>query len=77
MKKKIRNIKQSLKSFNMYMPKYQLAVDEMALAVNQIKVDIRERLNALIRETDHSFALENYEYVTKILNNDDIARIYR
>jgi hypothetical protein len=28
-------------------------------------------------ETDHNFTLENYEYITKTLENDSISRIYR
>lgn len=59
------------------MPKYQMRVDDSALAVNQIKVDIKERLNSFFIETDHHFALDNYEYVTKTLNNDMIMKIYK
>lgn len=33
-KSKIRDIKESLKSFNIYMPKYQLSIEDINLAVN-------------------------------------------
>lgn len=45
--------------------------------MNQIKVDIKERLNSFFTETDHSFALTNYEYVTKTQTNEAIAKIYK
>lgn len=59
------------------MPKYQMKIEDMALAINQIKVDIKERLGQFFVETDHSFTLENYDYITKTLENDSIARIYK
>jgi hypothetical protein len=59
------------------MPKYQLRLDDPSLAMNQIKVDIRERLNSFFVETDHSFALANYEYVTKTLTQEVIGKIYK
>lgn len=54
-----------------------MRVEDMQLAMNQIKVDIKERLNGFFYETDHSFAMENYEFVTKTLNNSEIIRIYK
>ena len=45
--------------------------------MNQIKVDIRERVHALIKETNHAFALENYEYLQKVHLNESIAKIYK
>ena len=59
------------------MPKYQVRVDDVTHVTNQIKVDVRERLNAFFVETDHSFALQNYEYVTKTLENESIIKIYK
>lgn len=77
LRKQIRDIKENLKQFNVYMPKYQLNIGDWDLAVNQIKVDVRERLNGFFTETDHSFALQNYEYVTKTLDNELVAKIYK
>lgn len=54
-----------------------MRVEDMQLAMNQIKVDIKERLNGFFYETDHSFALDNYEFVTKTLNNNEIIKIYK
>lgn len=31
--------------------------------MNQIKVDVKERIHACMKETNHSFALENYDYI--------------
>ena len=59
------------------MPKYAIAIPDMPLATNQIKVDIRERINALIRETNHAFALDNYEYLQNVHMNESIAKIYK
>lgn len=54
-----------------------MKVDDMALALNQIKVDIKERLNSFFKETDHTFALTNYEYLTKTPQSEEITRIYK
>ena len=75
--KQIRGIRQNLSSFNIYMPKYQMKIEDMSLAINQIKVDIKERLSSFFIETDHSFSLENYDYITNTLENDQIGKIYR
>ncbi len=75
--KQIRGIRQNFEAFNIYMPKYQMKIEDMSLAINQIKVDIKERLSSFFVETDHNFTLENYDYITKTLENDSIARIYR
>lgn len=77
LKNQIRDIRTNLKTFNIYMPKYQMKVEDMPLAINQIKDDIRERLNHFFKETDHNFALGNYEYITKTLQNEPIIKIYR
>ena len=45
------------------MPKYALGIEDISLAINQIKVDIKERIHSFMRETNHSFSLENYEYI--------------
>jgi hypothetical protein len=75
--KQVRDIKENLKSFDVYMPKYQVQVGDWELAMNQIKVDVRERLNGFFTQTDHSFALLNYEYVTSALDNEVVAKIYK
>ena len=51
-----------------------MKIEDMALAINQIKVDIKERLGQYFVETDHNFALENYDYITKNLENDSISK---
>jgi len=59
------------------MPKFQMKIEDLSLAVNQIKVDLKERLSSFFQETDHGFTLENYEYITETLENEQIAKIYR
>ena len=54
-----------------------MKIEDMSLAINQIKVDIKERLSSFFVETDHNFSLENYDYITKTLENDSISKIYR
>ena len=41
--KQIRHIRDDLKQFNTYMPKYQMKIEDMVLAINQIKIDLKER----------------------------------
>lgn len=43
-KSKVKDIKDRLKAFNIYMPKYALSIEDINLAINQIKVDIKERV---------------------------------
>ena len=59
------------------MPKYSLSVEDPNLAINQIKVDIRERVQGFIRETNHSFSLDNYNYVLNVHMNEQISKIYK
>lgn len=40
-------------------------------------MDIRERVNSFIQESSHKFSLENYDYVTKIHDNDMVKLIYK
>ncbi|CDW89554.1 UNKNOWN [Stylonychia lemnae] len=77
LQQKIKNIKNSLKQFNVYMPKYALQIEDMSLATNQIKVDLKERITSFIRETNHQLALDNYDYVVNIQQNEAIAKIYK
>ena len=54
-----------------------MKIEDISLAINQIKVDIKERLSSFFQETDHVFTIENYEYITETLENESIAKIYR
>jgi len=56
-KEQVKNITKDLKEFNIYMPKYQLKVQDIQNVVSQIKTDIRDRLQSYFLETDHSFSL--------------------
>ena len=76
-REQIRSIRRNLNEFKIYMPKYQMKVNDMSLAINQIKVDIKERLSSFFQETDHTFSLENYDYILKSHNNEYVAKIYK
>lgn len=54
-----------------------MKIDDLQQAINQIKIDIKERLHHYFSPTDHSFALQNYEYLTKTLENKAIVKIYK
>ena len=45
-KEQVKNITKDLKEFNIYMPKYQLKVQDIQNVVSQIKTDIRDRLQS-------------------------------
>ena len=47
-----------------------------AEARKDIIVDLRERLNGYITKIDHSFALENYEYVIDNIHDTDTFRLF-
>ena len=49
----------------------------MSLATNQIKVDLKERISSFIRDTNHQFSLDNYDYVVNIQANESISKIYK
>ena len=76
-KEQVKNITSDLKEFNIYMPKYQLKIQDNQNAVSQIKTDIKDRLQSYFQETDHKFSLQNYEYVLNTHKNDKIARVYK
>jgi hypothetical protein len=76
-KEQVKNITKDLKEFNIYMPKYQFKVQDIENVVSQIKTDIRDRLQSYFTETDHTFSLQNYEYVLKTHHNPKIASVYK
>eukprot|EP00347_Sterkiella_histriomuscorum_P012972 403366506 len=39
--------------------------------------DIKDHLKAFMRETNHSFSLENYEYILNQQQNPDISKVYK
>jgi predicted nucleic acid-binding Zn-ribbon protein len=45
-KEQVKNITNDLKEFNVYMPKYQLKVQDIQNTVSQIKTDIKDRLQS-------------------------------
>ena len=76
-KEQVKSITNDLKEFNIYMPKYQLKIQDIQNAVSQIKTDIKDRLQSYFQETYHNFSLQNYEYVLKTHQNEKIARVYK
>jgi hypothetical protein len=49
----------------------------MNQAKQQIKVDLKERINSFIEKLDHSFGLENYHYILENVNDDLIKDVYK
>jgi predicted nucleic acid-binding Zn-ribbon protein len=45
-KEQVKSITNDLKEFNIYMPKYQLKIQDIQNAVSQIKTDIKDRLQS-------------------------------
>lgn len=76
-KEQVKNITKDLKEFNIYMPKYQIKVQDLENAMMQIRSEVKDRLNNLFSETDHTFSLQNYEYVLNTHQNPMIARVYK
>jgi len=50
MRAQVSNIRESLKSFNIYMPKYAMAVDDFDKVQANVRVDVRERINSVIKQ---------------------------
>jgi len=40
-------------------------------------VDLKERINSFMRDTDNKFSVHNYEYVLKELNNEHVKKVYK
>lgn len=77
--KKISYMKKSLENYQLYLPKARVIVSEEEMFKTQttIKVDVRERLNTFIEKIDHSFGLENYNWVQENIEDDSIKDIYK
>ena len=48
----IRRVKDQMKEFKLYMPKYTLADTDLEKIYHQIRVDLKERINAIIQPLD-------------------------
>ena len=77
LQKEVAKLKEGLDEFNTYLPATQIVMKERAKAEQDIKVDLRERLNSYIARVDHSFALANYEYIMANVTDEHIKNIYR
>jgi hypothetical protein len=51
----IRRIESKLKDFDQYMPKYALVDTDFDKIYHQIKVDLRERINGIIKQQDRKY----------------------
>ena len=76
-KSQIRKLSGGLEDFSLYLPSSRLVVSDLALAQQTIKVEMRERFKTLIERVDHSFGLENYNYVIESINDEHVKDIYR
>jgi hypothetical protein len=58
------------------MPKVKVRVDDYPDTIRKIKLHLNEKIDKHIERVDNSFAIENYEYVTKQLENPRLKHIY-
>lgn len=72
-----KDIKRDLEKFNIYLPKFQVNMADVTLAMNQIKIDLKDKINSYIKPTEHSFCLENYDYIINTHMNNEILQIYK
>jgi len=77
LKTKIADLKNSLNTFNVYLPNTQLSVDDPQKAERDIKIDLRERITSFVTKIDHKFAMENYDYVMEHVKDDQVKEIYK
>lgn len=54
-----------------------LKEENTRLALENITVDIRERLNSYVVKLNHRFALDNYDYVMNDVSDKTIRDIYK
>lgn len=76
-KSSISRLSSSLEEFTLYLPNSRLLIEDMTVAKNNIKVDIKERIYSFIEKIDHSFGLENYHYVLENINDDLVKDVYK
>ena len=79
LEQKIKRLSQSLNDFNMYLPQTKVILQEenAKKALNDITVDVRERLNGYIVKLNHRFGLDNYDYVMNEVSDKTIRDIYK
>ena len=61
--KKISQLFDSLEQFNAYLPNSVIVQKDLKKVQNDVKVDLRERLNSYIQKVNHDFALKNYQFI--------------
>ena len=79
LQQKINRLKIGLDDFNIYLPQTKVILKEenTRKALENITVDIRERLAGYIVKLDHRFALDNYDYVMNEVSDKTIRDIYK
>lgn len=77
MGERIRKLRESLDSFNIYLPKTQVIMKDEKRAEIDIMVDLKERLNGYIVRLNHEFALDNYKYVMETITDKTVRDIYK
>ena len=68
-----------MENYQLYLPKARVTVseDDMPKTNMTIKVDVRERMNTFIEKIDHSFGLDNYNWVQDNITDVGIKDIYK
>lgn len=77
LQKRIKQLNDSLEQFNVYLPNTCIVLQDPKKAVNDIKVDLRERLNGYIQKVDHSFGLKNFQYIIDNIKDERVKDVYR
>lgn len=72
----IKNLVKVINGFGIYSPKYNLKFSDFSDMQDKLKTFLKQKLDALIVETDSRFSLENFSYVQEELGNQKIADIY-
>jgi len=66
-----------LEEFSLYLPTSRLTIKDFDLLKQTIKVELRERFKSFVDKVDHSFGLDNYQYVLGNINDELIKDIYK
>ena len=75
-KDEINKMKREVNFLNNYMPKVKLRVEDYGETIKKIQEDLKLKLDKYLEKVDSTFALENYDYLTKELENPKLKSVY-
>lgn len=65
----IKKLEADLESFNLYLPSNMVLLKDLPKAKNEIKNELKERMNQYIQRIDHSFSIKNYKFALENTND--------